>query len=117
MVYFKYSCPVRGTRRVYLYERSLKAVNGIIEFEDEPSPRLRIGLGMRGYKRVADDAAKALHRTEGDSGPSAKPSEGSTPKDGQAPQTPPQGDSGGPGLLSQLGKAISGKGRKSSKEK
>jgi len=77
MVYYKFNYPVRGKRQVHLFEKSMQAVNGIITLEEEPSPRIRIGLRMRGYRPIAAPPEKS---------PITQP-EAATPQDA-APEAP-----------------------------
>jgi len=82
MVYYKFNYPVRGKRQVHLFEKSMQAVNGIITLEEEPSPRIRIGLRMRGYRPIAAPPEKS---------PITQP-EAATPQDAapEAPITQPE---------------------------
>jgi len=85
MIQFKYRAAVRGTLRVYLYSHVFKAVNGIIEMEEEPSSNVIHALAMRGYTRL--------------SGVAPKPGKAATPAPGpaKAPETPPTSPTEAPG--------------------
>lgn len=116
MIYYKFCIPVRGTRRVYLYSHSLKAVDGIIAFEEEPNANVRIALAMRRYKKIDDATAKALNASSSASKASPAPEVREGPKDqGKAPESAPGGEVKGSGLMSEVRNALSGKGQKRSK--
>lgn len=89
MIYYKFCAPMRGTRKIYLYSQAFTAVNGIIEFEEEPSPNIRIALGMRRYRRVEDSVKAMESRSKAHKAPVAP----------DAHQKAPEGDSGASRLV------------------